>query len=307
MAKSKKSKKSKKPQKVKKPVSKDTPIGLLDLPTEIQLKIYEYHYADSKPELCGYNQITKTFSLTGIPNLQLEQTCHKVSVDARRVRGKTMSRKLATSPFAKFEQSGLRAFCVLDRYSWLRNHIDSLNIFTMHPDDPPNWALLVRSCPRLQEVSIEIFPRYCETGFPEKKKHKEFVTHIFEGVLAGIYDDKAIEMVNVMGTDGLIKALGRRQDDPRVVARVHIVQLLVDRVREREEPCIELVSHLGILNKEAMANTQPYRSFSSVLAVLAPKSLLDYVKPSTHVDTKLRTWRNQMSRQSLKRRQQRWR
>lgn len=236
--------KSKKPKKPKNSDPQNAAFRLLDLPAELQTKIYEFHYADSKPELRSYNSTLKAFKFTGIPNLRLEQTCHKVSMDARRVRDQRMSKELQISPAVDFEKARFTEFCMLDRYSWLRNHIDSLRLFTINPLDAPNWALLVRKCPRLQNVSIEVFPRYIETEYPAEMMDDELIGRFLETALEGEYDDMAIDLMGLMRTDSLIAALGERQEDPHVIFQVHIVKLFVDRVRDHEEPCIELVGVL---------------------------------------------------------------
>lgn len=202
-----------------------SPFRLLDLPIEIQTMIYEFHYADSSPKFCGADEGTGMLEFDGIPNLHLERSCRQISANAKSARNRKMSRHLVMIATGDIETPQIKDLCTLDRYSWIRNHINSLQVFHTHARSPPDWHLLVRSCTKLRDVGIELFPRCIETAINDESSDRELAHHHFSNALEGEFDDMSMHLVEAFDLPELINVLSTRIEDPIVVSCVQIVRL----------------------------------------------------------------------------------
>lgn len=141
----------------------DQPFRLLDLPPELQVRVYEKYFEGAELKIVAYDK-QGHFKFEGMPALDLERTCWTVNIEARKARSHCTSRKTDVfEPY--FIQDNLDAFSGGPRYDWIRRHIDKIYIGgASFPTDEINpsptqsdWSALIQSCPRLEKVSITFF------------------------------------------------------------------------------------------------------------------------------------------------------
>jgi len=97
---------------------------ILDLPEDLQLRIYHLYFSCSKLKLVGNDDEGLRFE--GTPNLSIEQPSRSVHLDARKTHEKCTPRTLVLT--GEFFKSHLPTFTQDARYSWIRNHIDTFEI-----------------------------------------------------------------------------------------------------------------------------------------------------------------------------------
>lgn len=140
------------------PASEDAttqaPFRLLDLPQEVQDKVYEKYFEDTPALIPNRN--------TKLTSLNVDLTSRKVMQDARRARDKVWP-NLLEGAAASFLDLMARSKNQPD-YRWLKNHIREIKIkshcadytqpnFSLPPDQVfAGWHKVISNCPNLRHI-----------------------------------------------------------------------------------------------------------------------------------------------------------
>ncbi|KAK5939783.1 hypothetical protein PMZ80_008165 [Knufia obscura] len=138
------------------------PFRLLDLPQELQDRIYEQYFQStglrafrkSQDEWWDNPSPSDHVNFEGIQGLALERASSKVAADSRRARRKTWPRTLDVDVSCALYGGDFDALCYA-RYAWLQEHIERINM-TMPAigGRDQSWSMWLASFAHLRDIAV---------------------------------------------------------------------------------------------------------------------------------------------------------